>query len=166
MKRPVAIVYTSQTGFTARYAGMLARAAMIPAYDLDDRKERPAPGSPVIYLGWLRAEHIKGLAQARRHYDIQAVCAVGLSRGDQQRTEKLAAASRLGDVPLFYLRGGYAPEKVKGLDALMMKSFTKLLSKSPEGGGQPEMLELVRNGADFVSEDRLTPVLSWLEFHS
>ena len=30
MKRPTAILYTSQTGFTARYAGMLARAAIDP----------------------------------------------------------------------------------------------------------------------------------------
>ena len=52
MKKLTAIVYTSHTGFTRRYAGMLARASGIPAYDLSQRRELPAPGSAVLYLGW------------------------------------------------------------------------------------------------------------------
>ena len=48
MKKLTAIVYTSHTGFTKRYAGMLARASGIPAYDLSQRKELPAPGSGVL----------------------------------------------------------------------------------------------------------------------
>ena len=46
MKRPVAIVYTSQTGFTARYAGMLARAAM--SFALPNISRWPCFGLTVV----------------------------------------------------------------------------------------------------------------------
>ena len=45
------IVYTSNTGFTERYARMLAEETGLPCYCLE---ESPRGGS-AIYLGWLMA---------------------------------------------------------------------------------------------------------------
>ena len=47
-----AILYTSATGFTERYARMLSEAAGLPACPAGG-PDLPAPGSPVVYLGWL-----------------------------------------------------------------------------------------------------------------
>ena len=121
MKKLTAIVYTSHTGFTRRYAGMLARASGIPAYDLSQRRELPAPGSAVLYLGWLCAGRIQGLSQARRRWEVRAVCAVGLAPMPPEGVDGLAAAHRLGGIPLFYLRGGYSPGRVRGVYRLMMR---------------------------------------------
>ncbi len=165
MKRPTAILYTSQTGFTARYAGMLARAAMIPAYNLRDRKELPAPGAAVIYLGWLCAGTIKGLREARCRWDVRAVCAVGLSPAEPDPVPALAAGNRLGAIPLFYLRGGYAPDRLPGKYRLMMAPMlhSAARSKQPE---QQAMHATFLQGGDFVSEEALGQVLTWMEFHT
>ena len=165
MKKLTAIVYTSHTGFTKRYAGMLARASGIPAYDLSQRKELPAPGSGVLYLGWLCAGRIQGLAQARKRWEVQAVYAVGLAPMPPEGVEGLASAHRLGSIPLFYLRGGYAPDRVRGMYRLMMQPMLRMTAKSQEPE-QRVMHTVLVQGGDFTSEKLLSPVLTWLEFHT
>ena len=49
-----AIVYTSQTGFTARYAALLAERTGLPCRPLKEAAALPR-GTAVIYLGWLCA---------------------------------------------------------------------------------------------------------------
>ena len=51
MKNISAIVYTSNTGFTRRYAEMLSRAAAIPAYDLEQRDALPEDGGTTEHFG-------------------------------------------------------------------------------------------------------------------
>ena len=165
MKKLTAIVYTSHTGFTRRYAGMLARASGIPAYDLSQRRELPAPGSAVLYLGWLCAGRIQGLSQARRRWEVRAVCAVGLAPMPPEGVEGLAAAHRLGSTPLFYLRGGYAPDRVRVMYRLMMQPMLRMTAKSQEPE-QRVMHTVLVQGGDFTSEKLLSPVLTWLEFHT
>lgn len=102
-----AIVYTSQTGFTARYAALLAERTGLPCRPLKEAAALPR-GTAVIYLGWLCAGGIKGLKEARRRFRMAAVCAVGMAAEVEEA--KLRRDNRLEGVPLFYLRGGYAPE--------------------------------------------------------
>lgn len=158
-----AIVCTSGTGFTRRYARMLSRAAAIPAYDLGDPASLPPDGAKILYLGWLRAGGIVGLSKARKRWDVRAVCAVGMAPDNDLKA--LAEHNRV-DCPLFYLQGGYAPEKLKGMNKLVMAFVTKLIAraqakqaKTPE---DLEQLALFRTGCDFVDEANLAPVLSWL----
>lgn len=158
-----AIVYTSQTGSTRRYAEMLSRAAALPAYDLEDKQRLPAEGAQVVYLGWLCAGRIRGLPKARKRWDVRAVCAVGMSPENDME----AVARNNGVVcPLFYAQGGYAPEKLKGGDKLAMSIVTWLIArtkakeaKTPEEKAQ---LAQIRTGCDFVDEANLAPLLSWL----
>ena len=64
MKSISAIVYTSNTGYTQRYAAMLGRAAGLPVHRLGDAAL--PRGTAVVYLGWLCAGGIKGLKKACR----------------------------------------------------------------------------------------------------
>lgn len=158
-----AIVYTSNTGFTRRYAQMLSRAAALPAYDLAQWDRLPDAGVGVIYMGWLSAGRITGLPKAQKRWRIQAVCAVGMSPENELKT--LAKANHV-ECPLFYAQGGYAPEKLKGANKLAMAVVTKLIASAqakkavtPEEKAQ---LAQFRTGCDFVDEENLRPVLSWL----
>lgn len=158
-----AIIYTSDTGFTRRYAQLLSRASAIPAYDLEQRDCLPETGVRVFYLGWLCAGGIKGLSKARRRWQVQGVCAVGMSPENDLKT--LAEHNRV-ECPLFYAQGGYAPEKLRGMNKLVMSVVTRLIAKvqakdvkSPEDAAQ---LAQFRTGCDFVDEGNLAPVLSWL----
>ena len=163
MKGITAIVYRSNTGFTARYAGLLARAAGIPAYDLDQRRELPARGSRVIYMGWLCAGRIKGLSAARGRFDLRAVCAVGMARPEREMEEKLRRSNHLGGLPLFYLRGGYRPDQVKGLYRAMIAPMAASITRKPaQTQEQQETQQALLHGADWTSRDQLDPVEIWL----
>ena len=82
----------------------------------------------VIYLGWLCAGGIKGLKGARRRFRTAAVCAVGMAAEVEEA--KLRRDNRLEGVPLFYLRGGYAPEKLTGFYRAMMAPMARLVSRA------------------------------------
>ena len=59
-----AIIYTTNTGSTERYAKLLAQETGLPAYSLADAKDAVPEGTEVIYLGWISAGAIKGYAKA------------------------------------------------------------------------------------------------------
>ena len=50
-----AIIYTTNTGSTARYAELLPCATGLPAYSLAEAKSAVSTGAEVIYLGWIMA---------------------------------------------------------------------------------------------------------------
>ena len=156
------VLYTSATGFTERYAQMLGEAAALPVC----RAGGPgalAPGAAVVYLGWLCAGRVRGLRWARSRYDIRAVCAVGMAPPEQLSLSHLAEKHRLGAIPLFYLRGGYAPGRLPAGWRAMMAPMAWKVPRSP---AQPPTALAMRDafayGADWVSREALEPVLSWL----
>ena len=119
-------------------------------------------GTAVIYLGWLCAGGIKGLKGARRRFRTAAVCAVGMAAEVEEA--KLRRDNRLEGVPLFYLRGGYAPEKLTGFYRAMMAPMARLVSRAPaETEADRAMRDAFRDGGDWVSPERLAPVLAWLD---
>lgn len=158
-----AIVYTSCTGNTRRYAYMLGKAANLPVLDL--KEANLAPNTPVIYLGWLMAGGVKGLKQARKRFDVRAVCAVGMAVPSKEGKEKMAKDNGLdGGVRLFYLRGGYAPKQLPWLYRTMMAVKTKSVLKQPVKTEADRMLrDAFVNGGSWVTEEQLAPVLAWLE---
>ena len=74
-----AIVYTSNTGFTEKYAKLLGGKLFLPVYSLEEAKGKLAAGAEIIYLGWLMAGTVKGYKPAVRRYRIRAVGAVGMA---------------------------------------------------------------------------------------
>ena len=144
-----AIVYTSQTGFTARYAALLAERTGLPCRPLKEAAALPR-GTAVIYLGWLCAGGIKGLKGARRRFRTAAVCAVGMA------AEVEEAKLRRDN--------GYAPEKLTGFYRAMMAPMARLVSRAPaETEADRAMRDAFRDGGDWVSPERLAPVLAWLD---
>ena len=76
--KPTAIVYTSNTGHTRQYALLLGKQVGLPVYSLEEANSHLSGGSPVIYLGWIHASHVKGYSAAARRFAVCAVCGVGL----------------------------------------------------------------------------------------
>ena len=98
-----AIVYTSNTGFTAQYATLLSHQTGLPLYRLEEC-QLPRD-TQVLFLGWLCAGKIQGLKGAMGRFQVAGICAVGMA--PQADPAKLAGDNRCGGLPLFYLRGGY-----------------------------------------------------------
>jgi len=76
--KPKAIVYTSNTGFTARYAKMIGEKAKLPVYEMAEAESKLAQGSEILYMGWLMASTVKDYRKAAKRYAIAGVCGVGL----------------------------------------------------------------------------------------
>lgn len=61
-----AIIYTTNTGSTERYARLLSHETGLPAYSAAEAGEYISAGAGVIYMGWIMAGSVKGYAAAAR----------------------------------------------------------------------------------------------------
>ena len=58
-----AIIYTTNTGSTERYARLLSHETGLPAYSAAEAGEYISAGAEVIYMGWIMAGSVKGLCR-------------------------------------------------------------------------------------------------------
>ena len=162
-----AIVYTSATGATAQYAQLLAGQTHLPVYSLRDARSALADGAEILYLGWVMASGVKGLADAAKRYRVRMVCAVGMAATGTQTDEVRKASAIPADTALFTLQGGFHLEKLRGMYRLMMrlmrKALIKQLSEKPNRTPADEdMIALLEHGGNRVSEANLAQPLAWL----
>jgi len=161
-----AIVYTSNTGFTAQYAKLLGERLNLPVYSLDAAKGGLDAGAEILYLGWLMAGQVKGYKQAAKLYKIAAVCGVGMGAGGSQIKEVRKGNAIPETIPLFTLQGGFELSKLHGIYKFMMNTMKhtvgkKLAAKQDKTADEQDMLDLLLHGGSRVSEENLRPVLEW-----
>ena len=160
--KPTAIVYSSNTGHTRKYALLLGEQIGLPAYSLEEAGSQLSGGSPVIYLGWLHASHVKGYAKAARRFDLRAVCAVGLCDTGTLTDQVRNATSIPEGIPLFTLQGGIDRSRLKGMDKLMISMLTKGLASQKQRSAQDDrMLGLLSRDESYVSTENLVEVFQW-----
>lgn len=162
-----AIVYTSNTGNTEKYARMVSARTGLPAYSAKDAETALRQGASVLYMGWIRASVIVGYQEAAARYAIACVCAVGMGETGGQIKE-LRRKNRLGDnLPLFTLQGGLFFQKLRGMNAFMInfsrKKAAKILkAEKKRTEAQNAMLIMLTRGGSFVQEKHLAGLLTWL----
>ena len=166
--KPSAIVYTSNTGFTAQYASLLGGETGLPVYSLEDALKSLPQSSPIVYLGWLTAGKVQGYDKAVTKFNLQALCAVGMAKSGSQMEDVRKSNNLPQGLPLFTLQGGFDLKKLRGVYKLMMlvmsKTVAKKLAAKPDRTPDEEdMLDLFQNGGNRVSLENLRPVLAWYE---
>ena len=160
--KPTAIVYTSGTGHTRQYALLLSEQIGLPACSLEEAGSQLSGGSPVIYLGWLHASHVKGCSKAAKRFALCAVCGVGLCDTGTLTDQVRKATSIPEGIPLFTLQGGIDRSRLKGMDKLMISMLTKGLASQKHRPAQDErMLELLSKDENYVSPENLAGLLQW-----
>ncbi|MBO5070294.1 MAG: hypothetical protein J6C37_08020 [Roseburia sp.] len=159
--KPSAIVYTSNTGYTAEYARMLGEKTGLPVYELSNMDELKK-GTPILYLGWLFASNVKGYKKAAKKFQITAVCGVGLCDTGTMLAEVRKAISLPESTPLFTIQGGMDHSKLHGINKMMINMLIKgLKAKAERSEDEERMLSLVQKGGNYVSEENLAAVLAW-----
>ena len=159
---PTAIVYTSNTGHTRQYALLLGGQIGLPVYSLEEANSHLSGGSPVIYLGWVHASHVKGYSAAARRFAVCAVCGVGLCDTGTLTDQVRKATAIAEDIPLFTLQGGIDRSRLKGMDKLMISLLAKGLAAQKQRSAQDErMLELLNKDESYVSSENLAEVVQW-----
>lgn len=156
------IVYESKTGFTKKYAELLAAKTgmrLYPASELSklDRTEE------ILFLGWMKVGKVQGLKKAEK-FKIAAVCGSGTGRTAEPDVETILARNKLETTPFFYLRGGCLPLKdLRGMDKLALSMFIRMLKSRKDADEKTiESIEIIEKGFDGVEEKNLKPLLDWL----
>lgn len=165
-----AVVYTSNSGYTRKYAEMLGEKLGVEAVALADAKGKVNKGDSVVYLGWLMAGSVQGLKKAIKTYDIKAVCGVGMAPPSDEERERVAKQNKMPTEDFFLLQGGFDMNKLHGLYLFMMKTMARIMSKAigkkVEDGVatdmDKEMLEMVRNGKDCTTPEAVIPVADYV----
>ena len=98
------IIYESKTGFTKRYADMLAAKTGLKAFHVKELS-KVNHDEEIFFLGWMKVGKIQGLKKLRK-YNIKAVCGSGTARKAEPDTETVIARNKIEGIPFFYLRGG------------------------------------------------------------
>ena len=161
-----AIIYTTNTGSTERYAKLLAQETGLPAYSLAEAKKVVPTETEVIYLGWITAGSVKGFANAAKRYHIRAVCAVGMGQTGTQTESVRKKTAVPVNIPLFTLQGNFNVKKLHGIYRPMMEIMVKTAGKSlaakkdrtPE---EDDMLSMMLHGGERVRIENLSAVLDW-----
>ena len=163
-----AILYTSNSGYTEEYAKLLSEKTGIEAWPLSKAVHRVDPGAQVICMGRLMAGVVKGYKDAAKNYDVLAVCAVGMGATGSQLDETRKSNKIPASTALFTLQGGFDINKLHGIYKFMMETMKntvgkKLAKKKDRTADEDDMLDMMMNGGDRVTEENLTKVLEWLE---
>ena len=164
-----AIVYTSNTGSTEQYARLLGQETGLPVCSLMEAKKALKSGTQILYLGWIMADGIQGYADAARLYRIPMVCAVGMDpAGKEQALREKNGIPQ--DAALYALQGGYSPDRLRGVQKLMMRMITgsmvkKLAAKANRTPGEDDLLDLMAHGGSRVSLDNLSGPIQWCREH-
>lgn len=171
--KKTAIIYTSKYGSAERYAQWLAEETGADLYRSDVKTEALADYERIVFGGGIHAGGIEGMAKYRKVFKAMpekeyVAFAVGLNLGDAERREcrEINFRKAMTDIPCFFLRGAYDPEKVTGFDKSLMKFVKKSLEKKPEyerTKAESELLDAIENGADYVNRDGLTPLAGALK---
>lgn len=161
-----AIVYTSNTGYTAEYARMLSQNTGIRTLLLKDAVKVLKRRTPVIYMGWLMAGVIKGYKKAAECFDVKAVCCVGIMDMASQMEQIKQAAGMPEKFPLFPLKGGFDINRLHGAYKLLMKMMRGSIIKQTEAKAvktqaEDEMIDLIKNGGSLVSAEQLDGIIKW-----
>ncbi len=157
-----AIVFTSNAGHTAEYAKLLGAKTGLPVYSFKDAQKTLGSNTPIIYLGWLLANNVKGYKKATRKFNICAVCAVGLCDTGTGVSEVRKVNSISDELPLFTMQGGIDKTKLHGINKFMISMLTKSLSsKSKKTKDDEHMLELLTHDKNYVSENNILAFMEW-----
>ncbi len=157
------IVYESKTGFTKRYAKMLAAKTNLKVFRVQELAQ-VNPTEEIIFLGWMKVGKIQGLARTRKH-KVVAVCGSGTGAIAEPSPEVVIKRNKIEGMPFFYLRGGCFPlHDIKGIDKIMLSLFLKMIeSRKVKDEKTKESISIIENGFDGVKEENLEPVLEWLK---
>lgn len=160
-----AIVYTSNSGYTAEYARLLGEATGLPVNNLRETKN-PQPDKEVIYLGWLMAGQVMGMKHALKMFRVRAICQVGMGPASRAASAALKAKLDVSDVETFTLQGGFDIKKLHGpykwIMLLKCRQIKKMLEeKESLNEAQQLTYDMATKGASAVSLENLQGVIDW-----
>ena len=169
-----AVIYTSQTGFTKRYAEWIAEKSNADIFNLKDAQKKDASFlnsyDAVIYAGWCMAgQVVKSKWFLDKAASLKgkklALVAVGASPNENPQVDEAMAALLTAEqkqyIKVFYCQGGINYDKMKFPSKLAMKMFAGSLKKSKDPK-QREQGAFIDHSYDVADIKFIEPVIAFL----
>lgn len=167
------VIYTSQTGFTKRYAEWIADAAGAECLELSEAKKRDLTAcDAIIYGGWACAGGISRLGWFKNNLDkwenkkLIIFCVGGSPENNPEIAPTLRrnfSDSEWNRISVFYCPGGFNYEKMSASSRLMMKLFIKALkAKRDKSEADAEMIRMISGSYDISDRRHIEPILECL----
>ena len=171
-----AIIYTSKTGFTERYAKWLAESLEGDLFKLKEVQKKDAGFfagyDAIIYAGWCMAGKVVKanwfLEKASGWKDKGlAIVAVGASPNEHPEVQ-VALHNLLTDeqrtyIRAFYCQGGINYDKMGAPSRFAMKAFAKSLDKKDATPDEKRMAEMISHSYDIADKKYIEPVVEYLD---
>lgn len=169
------VIYKSKTGFTKKYAEWICEELKCDIGSYDKLSSNSiADYDFIIYGGGIYAGKVGGLKKiksllrdnSRVRLVVFATGATPAAVGDSIDTiwKSNFSEDELNRIPHFYMQSGISYEKMGFLDRLLMKVFTKMLSKkedkSPEEVGCEQS---IAKSHDISSKEYIKPLIQFIK---
>lgn len=170
------IIYTSQTGFTKKYADWLAQKTGGDLLDLKDAQKKNDAFfegfEAIVYGGWVMAASVVKVkwflnrAASWKGKKLAIYC-VGGSPNDNPDVEVMLKNMLTDEqreyIRAFYCQGGFNYERMNAPSRLAMKMFVSALKKKKDPTEEEKiMTEMVAKSYDISDEKYLEPVIEYL----
>lgn len=170
------VIYTSQTGFTKKYAEWISEELKADIYDLKDAKKKPGDFfkayDAIIYAGWCMAGtvvKVKWFLENATNWKGKklAVVMVGASPNESNDVE-VALKNVLTDeqrqyMTAFYCQGGIDYDKLPLPSRTTLKMFSKFLKNKKDASEElKEMAEYISHSYDISDRKYIDPIVSYV----
>lgn len=164
-----AVIFTSQTRFTRKYAEWIAQALQADLFELPEaRKTDLSVYDGLIYGGWISAGSVQGLSWFREILKKvpcrkAAIFCVGASPAESPSIPEFLDRNFSGEekerISVFYFPGGFLPEALPFASRMMMKGFISLLRKKKEKTEEEkEMVQMLSSSYDLSDRKYILPL--------
>ncbi|MGN0243565.1 MAG: flavodoxin domain-containing protein [Lachnospiraceae bacterium] len=168
-----AVIYTSKTGFTKRYAQWIAEGAQADCLDWKQAKKLDfSDYDAIIYGGWVCAATVRHLDWFRSHLSQWPdkrliVFAVGASPVDspdiRNFMDQTFGSGGIQGVNAFYCPGGLSYENMSVPARIMMRLFVKsVANKKDKTPYEAEAARMMAHSYDISDPKYITPILELL----
>ncbi len=175
MQNRTLIIYKSRTGFTKRYAEMIAEETDCTLIDFKDITIDIISGFDTIIFGSrLHAGIIDGLTKVRKLLQSSkanhfAIFVTGATPNASEETinkvwENNLTSDEVTNIPHFYMQSGLCYEKMSFPDKLMMKMVSIMLNKKKNKDSHEIGFEqAITSSYDISSKEYIAPLVIWLK---
>ena len=171
------IVYSSQTGFTKRYADWLAEELGTVAITLAEAKKQSdqyfEDADAIIYGGWAMGGKVVNSEWFTQRIPLWkgkklALFCVGASPNENPEVETalhnaLTEEERVY-AKAFYCQGGLSYEKMKLPSRLALKAFASMIKKKRDATEQEKIMgEMLSHSYDIADRKFITPIATYVK---
>ena len=170
------VIYTSQTGFTKRYADWISEELNADIYDLKDVKKKTndffETYEAIIYAGWCMAGmvvKVKWFFERAAYWKNKklSIVAVGASPNDNPEVDEflnnLLTDEQRPFIKAFYCQGGINYNKMKFSSRTAMKMFANSLKKNKNSSEDDRKKgEMISRSYDISDKRFIDPVVDYI----